>query len=352
MRARRLFVIVLILAGIAFLLLGLRFIESSGGNDRVRSKVNATSSSDSERAREQRPEPSESLGGATSSSAVRSLAEAFLRPIDFHGIVLDENEEPVDGALVEYAINDRPDLVDSGGSRGSTVSGVDGNFTIRGRGLSIYVKVSKKGYYQVHIDDDRRASARGFSNQEPLGRSENPITGADKPAVFILRKMGEGASLIQISRRSISVAKDGTPTEISLTTGRTMPIGQGDLRVEAWTSDRIPDPQGRYEWRCRVTIPRGGLVEVKGRFVFEAPAEGYMESIEFGEKADKLRWLGDLERQFVVRLADGRYARVNFRMMARGDHFFVIEAATNPTAGDRNLEAEVPVSPANSKQER
>jgi hypothetical protein len=55
--------------------------------------------------------------------------------------------------------------------------------------------------------------------------------------------------------------------------------------------------------------------------MFEAPENGYTESVELGKKADQTRWLGDAEQQFFVRLPDGRYACIKFRMMARGEHF-------------------------------
>jgi hypothetical protein len=135
------------------------------------------------------------------------------------------------------------------------------------------------------------------------------------------------------------VARNGTPTEISLTTGKSVPAGKGDLRVEAWTNDETPNAKGRYDWRCRITVPGGGLTEAKGNFAFEAPEDGYVPSIELGEKADQLRWLGDADRQFFVRLPNGRHARIKFSMIAGGDHFFLIESALNPEPGSRNLEA-------------
>jgi hypothetical protein len=82
-------------------------------------------------------------------------------------------------------------------------------------------------------------------------------------------------------------------------------------------------------------------VERRGDFAFEAPHEGYMRSVELGEAANQPRWLGDAERQFFVRLADNRYARVTFRMMTRGEHFFVIESALNPGPGNRNRSGHV-----------
>ena len=45
-----------------------------------------------------------------------------------------------------------------------------------------------------------------------------------------------------------------------------------------------------------------------------------------------------MAKQFFVRLADNRYARINFQMITGGDHFIVLESFLNPTPGNRNLE--------------
>lgn len=275
-------------------------------------------------------------------SLLAELMSAVAKPIHFTGLVIDETGKPIEGATVQYSANNRLDIVDGGGSRGETISGIDGRFTINDRGLGIYVTVSKAGYYQVAESDDSRASARSFSNQERLGKSAYPIPSADNPAVFILRKMGHALLLVELTRRSVLVAKDGTPTEISLTTGENTTKGAGDLRVEAWTNDQASNASGRYDWRCRITIPGGGIVERHGRFDFEAPLEGYAQTVELGATVDQPNWRGDEERQFFVHLADNRHARIKFRMMARGEHFFVIESVLNPEPGNRNLEATTP----------
>ena len=284
-------------------------------------------------------------GQPAQDNLLANLVSAVTKPIQFSGLVIDQSGNPIEGATVKYSANNRLDVVDAGGSRGETISGVDGKFTVNASGLGIHVAVSKVGYYQVYENDDVRASARGFSNQERPGKSAHPIPSSDTPAVFLLRKIGNALPLKELTRRSIPVAKDGTPTEISLTSGKKTAIGKGDLRVEAWTSDQTPDAQGHYDWRCRVTVPGGGLVERSGRFAFEAPADGYVQTVDLGATANQPNWRGDAERQFFVRLADNRYARIQFRMMARGDHFFVIESALNPEVGSRNLEAALPSEP-------
>lgn len=278
---------------------------------------------------------------APAENLLTMLTKAVLKPLHLYGLVLDTEGNPIAGARVSYSVGNKVVNTDSviGSTDGETLSGTDGRFEIRERGIGVSVRISKEGYYQILGADEPYASARGFYNGDHPGKSDELPPPASAPAIFVLRKMGNAVPLVQLPRRSILVSKNGTPAEISLATGKTAPAGKGDLRVEAWTNDETPNAKGRYDWRCRITIPGGGLTEAKGNFAFEAPSDGYAESIELGEKADQPRWLGDAERQFFVRLADGRHARIKFRMIAGGDHFFLIESALNPEPGSRNLEA-------------
>ena len=47
-----------------------------------------------------------------------------------------------------------------------------------------------------------------------------------------------------------------------------------------WTADQAKDAKQHYEWRCRISVPKGGLVERKDQFDFEAPVDGYKPSDE------------------------------------------------------------------------
>ncbi len=155
-------------------------------------------------------------------------------------------------------------------------------------------------------------------------------------AIFVLRAKGEAEPLVKVES-FIKVPRNGTPVEVSLGTGQSVPAGKGDFRVEAWTQDQGKDARGRYDWRCRVTAPGGGLMERNGAYAFEAPVEGYKPSdvIEMPKTAE--RWNPQVTRQYFAKLANNTFARVEFEMVAGGDHFFRITSFVNPS-GSRNLE--------------
>ena len=49
------------------------------------------------------------------------------------------------------------------------------------------------------------------------------------------------------------------------------------------------------------------------------------------------QWTQDVRRNFYVKTADGKFARMEFRMIAHGEHFFQIDSFFN-SSGSRTLE--------------
>jgi|GEM_PF-3643695 len=117
--------------------------------------------------------------------------------------------------------------------------------------------------------------------------------------------------------------KDGSPMAVDLEIGRATTARQGDIVLECWTQNEGMDPNlaQPYDWRFRLTVPGGGVVERTDEFAFEAPAEGYREVVEFAMPKDAERWKQHFEAEYFVKLGDGRYARMQFRITTGGAHF-------------------------------
>jgi hypothetical protein len=87
----------------------------------------------------------------------------------------------------------------------------------------------------TYMIDGKSANTFAYGVGPDSVRQEPPTK--DNPAIFVLQKMGMTEPLIHISSRTYRAPRNGTPVEVDLTTGRMS--GQGHLRVEAWTEDRI-----------------------------------------------------------------------------------------------------------------
>lgn len=264
---------------------------------------------------------------------IGGLLAAFATPINFYGKVVDDSGQPVAGATIKFGV---ADIQIDGGSYYHEISDSAGLFALRGkRGLSVAVWVSKEGYYAT-------GSSRGtnfvYGGVRGANSPANPTF--DKPAIFVLRKAGQGASLVHLPRKSIKVPKDGSPVGIDLSNGQVVAGGGGHIRIEVWTANQGMDPNKaqRYDWEMRLSVPDGGLVERTDEYAFEAPETGYVPSFEAGMQKGDQGWRDGFQKEFFAKLGNGQYARFYFRLLTRGDHFIVLDTYLNPMPGNRNLE--------------
>jgi hypothetical protein len=257
-----------------------------------------------------------------------AIAAIYSSPINLYGCVVDEKGNPVSGALVEYSLNDKHF---KDGTKGTTMSDARGNFLIEGMGASIYVNVEKKGYYRV--TDQSYGSVRA-----------DRITSLQMPARFVLKKAGIPQKLIHNKITTRLAPTDGAPVEIHLARPKLVAVQSGHFRIEVWIAPVEPGRREGFEWKCRLSVPAGGLTERTDTMHFEAPADGYVPSIEFTMPAAPIgaqNWRSSLEKQLYLRLSDGTHARgrlyISFdpdRALVSFDSFWN-QSPTEP----RNLEA-------------
>lgn len=265
--------------------------------------------------------------------AVELVQSIYSAPIAFYGRVQDQHGQPVPGALVDYSIIDK---YFEPGSKKSGVADEKGYFSLTGvQGAAVTVGVSKQGYDPIY-----QQSNGAFSFGVPYdAQRDRPTPTKDNPTVFVLRKKAEAEPLVKVRSRQYDVAKDGAPAEVNLETGKPVAAGQGHLRVECWVNDQTKDAQGRFSWKCRVSVPGGGLVERNPEHDFEAPGDGFRGADEIVMAADnsRERWSYSAEKQYFLKLADGRYARAKLTFYTGSRTIFVLESYLNPS-GSRNLE--------------
>jgi hypothetical protein len=249
-------------------------------------------------------------------------------PINFYGKVVDEKSNALAGATVSFKWQENRES-----RKGATLSDAAGLFSLENRrGTMSEVWVSKEGYYTP------RPGFEGFSYAAWPRFSPDPNT----PVVFQLRTKGTPEPLIRLAGpmggdRQYKLETNGAPTEISFFTGLRTSPGQGDLRVEFWR-ERPKDPQQRlFPWRCRISVPGGGLQTAPDEFPFKALEAGYDEMIEIVSEPRLDTWSDRVNRSYYVRLRDGKYGWIRLKVICSENPFFGLEALINPS-GSRTLE--------------
>lgn len=148
--------------------------------------------------------------------------------------------------------------------------------------------------------------------------------------------------------RIVQLRRDGTPTEINLAECRVAPQGTGSLKLEFW-GDKIERSTRKFNWKLRVSVPGGGLIETEEEFNFEAPESGYKPAIEIDMPNDTENWRTDFQRKLFIRLPDGKYGRIDLFLLARNG-VYTVGSSINPS-GSRNLEFDPAVQPKQTQFE-
>ncbi len=254
-------------------------------------------------------------------------------PLDFYGKVVDEASNAVVGATVNFTWNrdDVSNLAHGGENRFATQSDSMGLFKLQGEiGRFLDVRVLKRGYYTP------RPGIWSFKySADTRFFPENPV-------VFTLRKKGTGEPLIQrdwpvAMEPSPQLRGDGTPVEIDLLNGQIVPEGKGQLKLTLHRSG-AENGQANYDWTCGLTIPGGGLAQTVDEFAFEAPTDGYLPAILINMSATNEQWQGEIRNSYYIRLPNGEFGRIDFRLLIYNGVFH-LHSAINPS-GSRNLEPE------------
>ena len=263
---------------------------------------------------------------AESNSIDPRILAAWQVPIEFYGKVLDENTNPVAGVNIHFRWSEKP--ADDGMKTSDTQSDSDGLFSLHGeKGRSLTVWFSKDGYHSSNKGQQTFLYALGQDIYSPDPQN---------PAIFYLYRKAKAEPLISV-KQNYRIPRDGTPVAIDLTTGKDTTGETGNMVVQCWTDDQGKSAGQKYDWRCLVTIPGGGLVLSDKEFDFQAPDKGYVSSTEIKMTADRQDWKDDVDIKFFYQLPDGRYGRMTFSMIAGGHHFCMIESVLNPS-GSPNLE--------------
>lgn len=252
--------------------------------------------------------------------------EKAIRPIEFYGKVIDQSEQPIEGADAQFSRTYTSPPV-------SKKTDINGQFFLTGTtGRYLSVEVSKPGYYATKSNrmsfDYSPELALDFHRPDP-----------NKPVIFELRKKGPGTELITSQygmspELKVQPPRDDTRVMVDLLNRK---VGQGGQLQISQIKPDFSKNEAVKEWSFRMTIPDGGFVEHNDEFPFEAPESGYQAMIEFHFKVGETNWTSILKKQYYIVFGQPRrFGRLSLEteIIAQSVH---LQYAINPD-GTRNLE--------------
>ena len=285
-----------------------------------------------------------SKGGSAQSAKKPSgrsgeFEQLWRTPIVFFGRVLDETNCPVRGAQVSYSANSADEqLTREVRYEGTVFSDERGIFKISGiRGRSLTLEVSHPRYY------GSSSNLLGFDYAGELHTGRGvPDTESDA-LIFRLHHKGQTVALVE-RNGGLHKPADGATMEFPLR-GKARDQIIGRVLVRGWKAQ--PDPQtGRYDWRVKVAVEDGGLLESTNEFEFTAPLTGYVSALEFAQSKGDQGWSSNVRKKFFFKLPK-YFARGEAYIDTYHDLYFSMNYFVNPY-GAANLEKD-PTQTANEQ---
>lgn len=340
-------IVISVVALVALLLLWLwrgRLVPSDG------SKPASTVESSTTRSEQKTaPEPQASVP-ATATTApsnqptrleqLREIARKSNKPIQFFGLVLDQDDNPIPSVKVTLAIRTAkevtPGVIDDLFEHPIMMTGTDGRFALTdARGALLSVEAMEKSGYEVSEKSLNRAHYWYWRDPSQVFHPD-----ADRPEIFRMWKKS-GAEKLVSQDRMTRIPYDGRVVAFDLLTGRETAAG-GDFRVAlARNPQQVKWGQRNYEWTLTIEPVDGGLIVSSDEQMYRAPADGYQPRLVIQMPADDPQWTDDKSVEFYLKSQGGKhYSSVKLSVMVGSEKpatGLSIRSFLNPS-GSRNLE--------------
>jgi hypothetical protein len=257
------------------------------------------------------------------------MAAENLTPQDDYGRVVDQDGNPVSGADVKGSVLLNTSFATSSTEVHLTTTDANGVFEFVGlKGVNLGIAITKDGYL---------GSPSGF--RKPKGGDQS--TPNDRET-FVLWKL-QGAEAAVHRQVFAKIASDNTPVAVDFTSGQ---IGtkSGDMVVRFSRSPPGNVPGAQYDWVMTLSIPNGGLTEIRDPYPYKAPESGYIETVSI-KPAPNVRNNAFVKR-FYYKTASGRFGRLTVDLSPNlpSPLGFRIDSFLNPS-GSHNLEYDVTKDP-------
>jgi hypothetical protein len=271
---------------------------------------------------------------------LRSIAQKSNKEIQFYGLVLDQDNNPIPGVRVTLSIRTAkevaPDVINDLFDTRVLMTGPDGRFALNdAKGALLSVKSLEKPGYEASEKSLNRAHYWYWRDPSQVFHPD-----AAHPEVF---RMWKQAGAERLVRKGIGhpIPYNGTPTNFDLLNGTSV-AGGGDLRVSLIRNpQQIQWGQRNYEWTVTIEVLNGGLIESNDEQMYRAPADGYQQKLVVQMPANAPDWTDEKTVNLYLMLRDGKqYGRAEVKVLVGSDRPatpFYVTTFVNPS-GSRNLE--------------
>lgn len=265
----------------------------------------------------------------------------FKSPINFWVKVVDENNQPIEGASVRVKIFKDS----SGGGTENMIRELKTNREglanlLNERGAMIHAIASAEGYKAL-----RGEKGGDLSRSNINYTSDNyvpPQPTQQKPTTLRLRTIHPQAPLYLYNSNRVKIDPNGEEVKLSVVTND----GEHNITVsvKCWSEAPVPFDYSRYPWKAEIQMLGGKLLEMRNKFDYDAPKNGYEPLISVNnEDPHAKNWFRSLSGKrgyYWFKTNDGNYGKILFDLDTGFNHKFSFKGVLNPT-GSTILDAEL-----------
>jgi hypothetical protein len=242
----------------------------------------------------------------------------------FHGIVIDQHGEPVEGALVYNEVGGR--YLASGSGFATMKTDAEGRFSISATGANMKVGPIK----HPQLAEYRRLDHKGEIGRSAVFWDFQHVEGgnellwgdyADKHNPFVFKVWRKDANVnankVYVARQKSGApfSCDGMTYSIDLTkrladqlkTG----VAEGQLRFRFYCPEKeqVAIKDGMYydDWTFEIEVVDGGIQETQDVYLHDPPATGYQPLYRLEMNKDAEDYQTRLTKRFYFNSASGRY---------------------------------------------
>jgi hypothetical protein len=270
---------------------------------------------------------------------IRQYMELQNKPIEFYGLVIDQNNNPIVGAKVQVEVRHLKVVVPAPWGDEDQIIPIEketdsnGHFEIDGvSGDSLTIKSVEKAAYKLTPKMEDIYSYGGV----PKPYHPDP----QNPVIIRMWKLGKSANLIS-HRTLLGFEPDGRIYTLDLVadTKKEGDYLDGDLRIQ-FQRDGSIRPKEEYPWSLEISAIDGGFIETTDEFEYLAPENGYQPQIMFKTNSFAPRSMPDLTKDYYFTARHGRvHGVLHLQIFSdyNGKSAILIDSRINPN-GSRNLQ--------------
>lgn len=271
---------------------------------------------------------------------LHELAEKSNKLIQFYGLVIDQDGNPIPAVRVTLSIRTtkepQPGVINDVFEKSVLNTDSDGRFALTdGRGALLSVASLEKDGYEASTVSLNRAHYWYWNDPKAVFHPN-----AARPEIFHMWKKAGAERLV---RKGIGpgLRTDGAATIVDLLNGTAVSAG-GDLRVSLKRDpQQITWGQTHYNWTVTIEAVNGGIIESADEQMYRAPVDGYQSKLVVHMPPNDPQWTDQKSVTLYLKLRGGKYyGRATLELMVGSDRQMTplsITSFVNPSGG-RNLE--------------